>query len=157
MGILSAITNPIVYTDANIFIYAFEGVPAVAAELQIFFEALAVGKIKAVTSELSLAEVLVKPIADGRHDIRVLYERAVRDSAGLAVVPITRKILVRAAEVRAQLKLRLPDAIHVATAEIHNCGTFLTNDHELQKLPGFQVLMLSQFRGLPPKTAKGEK
>jgi predicted nucleic acid-binding protein len=43
---------------------------------------------------------------------------------------------------RAQLKLRLPDAIHVATAVATGCSILLSNDRRLKVPDGVQALRL---------------
>jgi hypothetical protein len=45
------------------------------------------------TSELTLAEVLIKPLESGRHDIAALHEELLQSSEHLNVVPIDRAIL----------------------------------------------------------------
>jgi predicted nucleic acid-binding protein len=68
-----------------------------------------------------------------------------RSSSTLQVVPITREVLVTAARLRAEQGLKLPDAIHAATAQLTNCQQFLTNDTRFKNLPGLPVLLLSQL------------
>jgi len=43
-----------------------EGYPKFQPELNVLFEAFDDGTLKAITSELTLAEVLVKPLIDNR-------------------------------------------------------------------------------------------
>ncbi|MBW4540209.1 MAG: hypothetical protein KME43_13830 [Myxacorys chilensis ATA2-1-KO14] len=62
MGILNAIQGNQVYLDTNIWIYALEAFPAYVQEPTTLFQAIDQGNLLAVTSELSLAEILVKPI-----------------------------------------------------------------------------------------------
>ena len=82
----------------------------------------------AVTSELALSEVLVKPIADGDlHKIQAYYN-SFRNGKGLTVMPVDRSVLIEAASIRASTNLKLPDAIHFATACLTNCTHFVTND-----------------------------
>src|SRR4051794_4291710 len=116
MGSLNAVAGDTVYIDANLFIYAMEGVPTVAAKLSGLFQRFDRGELRAVTSELTLAEVLVKPLRDNRADLRDKYERMMRTSPALTVVPISRDILIASATLRATSALKLPDAIHAATA-----------------------------------------
>ena len=63
MGRLTGLTGP-VYLDANIFIYALEGYPDFQARITILLEAMDHQEIEALTSELTLAEVLVKPFRE---------------------------------------------------------------------------------------------
>ena len=61
MGKLSDLLGSTVYLDSNIIIYAVEGLPEYAAAIQALLEAMDSGEITGVTSDLTLAEVLVKP------------------------------------------------------------------------------------------------
>ncbi len=145
MGLLEALVGPRVYLDANILIYWIEGIPFGATELARLFDAIAEERLIGVTSELTLAEALVRPIADQKHHARIAYERALRHSSEFRVLPVTRDVLVRAATLRAREKLRLPDAIHVATSEIESCTAFLTNDNELKRVTTANVIVLSEI------------
>ena len=62
----------------------------------------------------------------------------------LTVVPVVRDILILAAGIRATTKLKLPDAIHAASAIATQCTTFLTNDKQFQTLSDLHVVLLSQ-------------
>lgn len=73
MALLSSVGQR-VYLDTNVFVYAVEGYPHFAEELRALFHAIDHGQLAAVTSELTLAEVLVKPLADKNDDLWRLYE-----------------------------------------------------------------------------------
>jgi predicted nucleic acid-binding protein len=140
--ILERIGNRRVYLDTNIFIYALEDT-SFTPLLADLFTAIDDYKLEAVTSELSLAETLVKPIRERNIALRALFESRVETAGGLTVVPVDRSVLVRAAELRAQtVKLRLPDAIHIATALDANCQMLLSNDSRLDT-PVLDLLLLS--------------
>ncbi|HSF48619.1 MAG TPA: PIN domain-containing protein [Burkholderiales bacterium] len=135
-----------VYLDANVFIYAFEGFPAFLPVLTALFARMDRGELSAVTSELTLAEVLVKPLQDGNDFLRQRYEETLKSSSALAVIPVSRAVLSRAAWLRARHEtLKMPDAIHLATALAAGCNRFLTNDYCLAALPGIAVAMLSDL------------
>ena len=145
MGLLTALQGTQIYLDTNIWIYALEGFPAFAQELTDLFQSIDQGHLTAVTSELSLAEVLVKPIQNGNASQQETYKQAISNAPNLQVIPVDRAILIEAAQVRATTSLKLPDAIHAATALTAQCSTFLTNDQRFQVLSGLQVILLSQI------------
>lgn len=140
-----------VYLDANIFIYLLEGYAEFASVLLQLVDLIDAGKVQAFTSELSLAETLVKPIMDGNLNLQHLYETTIQTSASLQVCPLTRDILMLAAKLRAKSKksssIRLPDAIHIATAQVHQCQYFVTNDKILKNcVSNLEVVLLSEMK-----------
>jgi predicted nucleic acid-binding protein len=56
---------------------------------------------------------------------------------------VTRAILRGAAQLRASTNVRLPDAIHLATANAAGCDSFLTNDQQLQSRTTLRVVVIS--------------
>jgi predicted nucleic acid-binding protein len=142
MEILEELEGGKVYLDTNVFIYAVEAVAEYRAAVEALFTLLEESAVSAVTSELTLAEALAKPLEVGRHDIAETYEAMLTPSPWLAVVPVECSILIEAAKLQAGLKLRLPDAIHVATAVATGCATVLSNDRRLQVPPSIKLLRL---------------
>ncbi len=145
MGSLNALIGDRVYLDANIFIYALEDFSPVGAKLRSLFARFDRGELQAVTSELTLAEVLVKPLRDGNTTASESYRRILQTSAALEVVPVGRDILLAAAALRAASTMKLPDAIHAATATSARCTTLLTNDRGFAGLPGIAILSLASL------------
>ena len=144
MGVVDRLPGRSLYLDANVFIYALEGYPAYAAILGELFEAIDDGEVEAFTSELTLAEVLVKPMMDRNVALQRAYQNALQPSASLHVLPISRQVLVEAAGLRGQQSaLKLPDAIHLATAQLTQCQAVLTNDLRLRDYAAIQVVLLS--------------
>ena len=93
------------------------------------------GRVKGVTSGLSIVEVLPHPLSNRNAVLGDGYHRLLKaDRPTLHVSPVNLKILFRAAELRAEFGNETPDAIHVATALVEGCGGFVTNDTRL-KLP----------------------
>lgn len=145
MGLLAAVQGHRNYLDTNIWIYALEGYPEFLQPLTDLFAAIDRGVVQAVTSELTLAEVLVKPFMDGSTDRQIAYRQAIRSSQFLQVISVSREILIEAAELRANSQIKLPDAIHIATALSMQCSTLLTNDHRLPAIENLNVLLLSEI------------
>jgi len=95
------------------------------------FKAIDERAIHAFTSELTIAEILVKPIAMGADDLIGTYNQVLAPDSIINVVPIDRGILISAAEFRAKTAVKLIDANHMATARLCACEFFLTNDESL--------------------------
>jgi predicted nucleic acid-binding protein len=75
-----------------------------------------------------------------RSDARLLAEFDVFFATTVGeIVPLSRDVLDRATEVRAQHGFATPDAIHLAAALVAGCDVFLTNDHRLNRAVGIQV------------------
>jgi predicted nucleic acid-binding protein len=124
--------KPLVYLDANPFIYALEGAPSISAPLKVLFEALRTQPGSGITSELTLAEVLAP--SKGRKRTPQL-KRAYLDlmvwSRFIDLQPVSRAILYETVNLRATrvtAKLKLPDAIHVATAIRMQCRFLISGD-----------------------------
>lgn len=63
----------------------------------------------------------------------MIYLDALFSSAEIDVVPISREVIDKATELRAQFSLKTPDALHIATAILGKAKSFLTGDKELAK------------------------
>ena len=144
MGLLEALQGNRIYIDTNIWIYALEGYSAFRTDLMQLFEQIQSGELTGVTSELTLAELLVQPCRAGNLDQQVLYKKAIASRQNFLVVPIFRDLLIDAANLRGRTQLKLPDAIHAVTALKAECTTFLTNDRQFQKLTDIPVVLISE-------------
>jgi predicted nucleic acid-binding protein len=143
MDIVESLRGRRVYLDTNIFIYAVEAVAEYAAAVEALFDLIEGGEIEAATSELTLAEALAKPFEAGRPDSAQVYEAMLAPSSWLTVLPVERAILIEAARLQAALTLRLPDAIHVATALAAGCNALLSNDRRIKVPAGLALVRLA--------------
>src|ERR1700730_7597616 len=117
-GMTDETTPASVYVDANPFIYFIDGEEAVASRLRPFFELLKGKPGLAMTSELTLAEVLAKARPDARRN----YFNLIVWSNLFKLQPVTRDILIDTADYRrvsqtprpdgTKATVKLPDAIH---------------------------------------------
>jgi predicted nucleic acid-binding protein len=140
-----------VYLDSNVFIFAVESTNPWTAILADFFAAIDDRAVHAFTSELTLAEVLAKPLAAAANDLVAKYDQMLADNSVIDVVPVSRAILRSSAELQAQLGLKLADSIHVATAKHSACDFVLTNDEKLGRKiePSFKWLPLAGLSARP--------
>ena len=131
-----------VYLDANILIHILNSHQENAAHIAVLVRLIVQQHIVLATSELSIAEVLVRPLASGNHEQRSEYER-IFNSAELSVLPINRAILIEAARLRGELKIKLPDVIHVSTASAFAAMYLLTEDLGIRVPSGMQIIRLA--------------
>jgi predicted nucleic acid-binding protein len=118
------------YLDTNIMVYAIEGKNPWSDILRELFHAVDARTIHAFTSELTVAEVLAKPLQLGVIDLVATYEELLAPDSLVRVIPIDRPILRSAAELCGRMRIKLADAIHVATALQCACEFILTNDEQ---------------------------
>jgi predicted nucleic acid-binding protein len=134
-----------IYLDTNIFIYLVEGHPTYAQPLLELFGELEHSTIEAVTSELSIAEVLVKPIQDKKPELAEVYKNLLAPESQIRALPIDRATLLKSAEIRAQFGGRAFDCIHVATATLARCSSFITNDEGIRAPRSLRIVHLEEL------------
>jgi len=133
--------------DTNCFIYLLEqGGTARAAYMAT--AVLSDPAREAVTSTLTLAELLVKRYQVGPPSAVDEARAALEALPGLAIVPVDSDVAQEAARIRARSGFLLPDAIQLATAVVHEADAFLTNDSRLNHPgAGIRVLILDDLIG----------
>jgi predicted nucleic acid-binding protein len=120
-----------IYLDTNVFIKAVEGTQAAAAPARNLIEILRQRRGLAVTSEITLAELLAPPKRANAlplHIKRRVYLDLLVWSGFIALVPVSRSVLMETADLRTVSNLRLPDAIHLVTAIQRSCQFFVPSD-----------------------------
>jgi uncharacterized protein len=127
-------TGDSLYLDSNIFILAIERGNPWAEMLRSLFVAIDERAILVCTSELTIAEVLSKPLQVGAQDLIGKYDQLFAPESPIKTIPIDRSILRSAAELQGRLRVKLMDSIHLATAKSHGCDFFLTEDDRLGRV-----------------------
>jgi predicted nucleic acid-binding protein len=128
--------------DTAIFIYLIEEHPAYLPKIVPLFEAIADGRLKAVTSALTLLETLVIPLRTNNLELAEQYEKILTHSLNLKLVELSIPVLRTAAKLRAVTKTRTPDAIQLAAAIHADCTSFLTNDRKMPAYGGIRIVQL---------------
>ena len=137
-----------VYLDSNLLIYFFNAHPTYSAAVTEILTLAARDEVDAVTGDLTIAEVLVQPLAAGDS----AAGDAMRDffaSGPVEICSHAREAFEMAAAIRAARRTSLPDALHVATAALAGCSVLVTNDARMPSLPGVEVLRLQDLQELP--------
>lgn len=135
----------LVAVDTSPFIYHLEDTAPYSDLTEALFAWIARPGGRAVTSTLTLLEVLVGPYR-ARDEARVneFYAR-LTTFPHLEWVPPSLEVADRAAGIRAAHGTRVPDAIQLATARVAGATLFLTNDARLPSFDDVEVLMLDAF------------
>jgi predicted nucleic acid-binding protein len=136
--------KPLIYLDTNILIALVDGKCGFFGESYDFFKfAQDLSPSRFVTSIISYSECLVKPCAENNNELIELYRKIFNGFKFFRYIPIDPSTTVSLQEsensipiITARLRaaystLKLPDAIHVATALKENCDYFLTGDKRL--------------------------
>ncbi len=113
--------------------------------LPLFAERLEPGVNLGVTSVVTLAEVLVKPLLAARRDLVLRYRDFLTRAPHFTIADITAAAAERAADLRARHGIRLPDALQVATAMEHGASHFVTNDARLRAVADVTVVVLDDY------------
>jgi predicted nucleic acid-binding protein len=131
--------------DTPPVIYYVECNPRYEALVDALFAWIEDQRILGVTSVVTLAEVLVAPLARGDLQLAAQYRALFEYSGFLRLEPITRTTAERAAALRARHRLRLGDALQVALALQAGCEAFLTTDRTLHRITELRVLVLDEL------------
>ena len=134
-----------VYLDTNLYIYLFEGLEEYRRSMADLTAEIDRLDVAVIASELIFTELLPRPVRDGRHELVKAYLELMQRTPRVTLVPVDRRVILRAVDLRANFGLRSMDALHVATAIVHGCETFLTNDERLGVGSQIRVLTLRAF------------
>lgn len=127
----------LVLIDSAPIIYLLEHHPQFAARFRPLFERHEAGEVQLAVTTISIAEVLTGPLSRGDEVLAKRY-RAVMDS--WQVIDLTVDIAESAARLRASLKLKLPDAVQVASATAIGADALVTHDRDFTNVKALTVL-----------------
>jgi len=117
-----------VYLDTAPVIYAVEQVQGFGA----VDERLGQAGTVLIASDLTRMECRVKPLREDNSEVLKNYDDFF-EGAVAEIITLSRQVIDRATEIRAQHGFRTPDAIHLAAAVEAKCDVFLTNDFRLDR------------------------
>jgi predicted nucleic acid-binding protein len=131
----------VIYADANVIIRLLEGDAATRAPLEARLLPLRGTTGFLHTSRLSWLECRVKPLRTSDHKLLALYD-AFFASAETTIVELSRPVVEKATELRADLNVKTPDALHLASAICAGAAAFLTGDKGLARCKEVAVEVL---------------
>lgn len=123
------------YLDTAPIVYTVETSPLFAQRVDVVLNNAGVIPI---TSEMARLECRVKPMRDGNlillQDFDDYFANTIAE-----IVPLTRDVVDKATEIRAQFNFKTPDSLHLAAALVSKCDVFLTNDQRLNRFTGITI------------------
>jgi len=131
--------------DTMVFIYHFEENQIYSPLTFSIFDSLEKGNFNAVTSILTLLEILVKPKRENNSILTERYKILFETFPNLQVKELNENIADIASSLRANYNINAPDAIQVATSLEVQADVFITNDTSLKKITEIKVLLLSEM------------
>jgi predicted nucleic acid-binding protein len=131
--------------DTSVFIYQLEANPRYVSLTDTIFSWLEQTPHTAVTSTITMAELLVQPYRDNdEHQVDEFYG-LLSTYPNLDWVAPDLAIADVAARLRALHRLRTPDALQAATAIQGSATGLITNDSAFQRMNDFEVVMLDEL------------
>ena len=97
--------------------------------------------MRAITSALTLHEILTGARRAGKPDLVSLYRNLLGSFPNLYFVPFDANVADISSDLRARYGLRTPEAIQVATAIHQRADAFVTNDAGLRRVKEIQVML----------------
>ena len=128
-----------------VWIYHLENHATYAPLSTQILQACESGSNRAVTSVITLLEVLVKPEREGNTIAVNDYRIYLSTFPNLRMVPIDHDVAARAAAIRAHDGIRTPDALQIAAAMHAGAGCIVGNDRAWMKVNGIDIILLDDL------------
>jgi predicted nucleic acid-binding protein len=145
MGLVDELRGLRICIDTAPFIYFIEKNPKYHGILRPIFAEIDAGKIDALTSTITLLEVLVLPFKTKNESLAEKYREILLYAEGLTTFEISQDVSELSSKLRAKYLIRTPDAIQIAVGIIYGADVFLTNDSSLKKVTDIRIVILEDY------------
>ena len=132
--------------DSAPLIYLVEKHSTYFDQMLFIIQQIHKGSITAISSTLTIIEVLIHPIRQSNTHLINEYRDILENSKGFDLVSLQPTVAHIAADLRAKYNLKTPDAIHVASAIHMDCDAFLTNDEGIKRVTEIPILLLDELK-----------
>lgn len=145
MGLVDQLRGLRVFIDTAPIIYFIEKHKRYINIIRPVFTEIDSGKIEALTSTITLLEVLVHPFKTNNEKLAERYREILLNSENLTTFEILHEVSEISSKLRAEYSIKTPDAIQIAVGILYGADKFLTNDPNLKKVIDIEVLVLDDF------------
>jgi len=129
--------DALIVMDSAPIIYFLEGHPKYGGRFEPVFESHAAGNVRFAVTTITIAEVLTGPIGAGEETLARRY-RSILES--WQVINMDADIAESAARMRALFRLKLADAVQVASAIAINADALVTHDRDFSRVTRLNVI-----------------
>jgi predicted nucleic acid-binding protein len=131
--------------DTNVLIYFVQQNSQYISIVESLFAHIVSANLPAISSYLTLLEVMVQPLKNGDHRIASQYRDILLNNDNIRLFPLGQTIAEQAADIKARFNFKTPDCIQLATAVREHADVFVTNDSKLKRFSEVEVLVLDDF------------
>jgi predicted nucleic acid-binding protein len=131
-----------IYLDSCLIIYRTEGDAALRNKINRRLLNLPQDPLTVVYTDLVRLECRVKPIAAGNGPLLAQYDDFFA-TPGFSKLNLDGAVFDLATELRAEYRLKTPDALHLAAAIRADCSEFWSNDQRLGQAAHRRVTLIS--------------
>lgn len=131
--------------DTSVFIYQLEAAPRYAALSDLAFSWLEQHGSYGITSTISMTELLVQPYRVSDEQRVDEFYATLSRYPNLHWIAPNLEIADLAARIRAEHRLKTPDALQAATAIFGQAAGMLTNDPIFRRVNAFETAVLDEF------------
>ena len=129
--------HPLLLLDSAPIIYFLEGHPKFGPRFQPLFEEHANGRVRFAVTTITIVEVLTGPLNAGEESLVRRYRNLLES---WEVVALDGAIAESTARVRAAFRLKLGDAVQVASALAVNADALVTHDRDFTTVRSLRII-----------------
>ena len=135
-----------VFIDTAPIIYYIEAHPIFGPLVKMVVDNFQIGNLIAISSVITITEVLPKPIQMGRLVLASKFLEFLKNGENLDIIEISTEIAENAGKLRGKYPtLKGLDAIQISTAIKYHVDAFITNDDKLKQVKELKILVLKDY------------
>lgn len=135
-----------IFIDTAPIIYYIEAHPQFGTLAKEVVDSFRSGKLIALSSVITLVEVLPKPVESGNDALAKKFSKFLKTGKNIKLLDISSDIAELAGNLLGQYtSLRAMDAIQIAVSINAGADAFITNDVKLRQIEELKVIVLKEY------------